>query len=106
MKKSLIAASIIAAALLTGNAEARGHRGFGGTQSWLIPSVVTGLVVYAATRPDTVVVQPVPQPMVVLPPVEQTIVTTQEPLYKKVIVYDPSCFCNKQIYVQIAKEIK
>lgn len=105
MKKTLIAVSIITAALLTGNAEARGHRGFGGTSAWLIPSVVTGLVVYAATRPDPVV-QPIQQPVVIVTPLAEPVVISQDPLYKKVIVYDPSCFCNKQIYVQIVKEVK
>lgn len=67
--------------------------------AWVIPTLVTSLIVYGVTRPEPVVLTPAPVEPVI-------IVTSQDPLYRKVEVYDPACYCVKQIYVQVIKEIK
>lgn len=67
--------------------------------AWVIPTLVTSFIVYGVTRPEPVVLAPA-----LIEPV--VIVTSQDPLYRKVEVYDPACYCVKQIYVQVIKEIK
>ena len=70
--KTLIAALALTLSS-TAFAQHHGHRNFGhhhhrhwhGTHSWVVPAIIGGAVVYAATRPDPVVVQ---QPTIVLQP--------------------------------------
>ena len=70
MKKTLIA--IAAALVLVGAAQAQhrpghgyGHR-FGPNIGWVVPALITGAIVYSATRPAEaapVVVSPAPMPL-------------------------------------------
>ena len=88
MKKLLVAALI---GLTAFGAQAHGYRGghghHGGGWGWVAPALISGAVVYAATRPQTVVVQQ-PQPVY------------QAPYgYHWEAVLDANCNCYRNVLV-------
>ena len=76
-----------------------GHNG----ANWIVPSLITGLIVYGVTRPEPQIVYVTPPPPIVE---QRPIVISEEPVYRKVDMYDPACSCVKQVYVQIVKEYR
>lgn len=77
--------------------------------SWIVPALVTGLIVHGITRADQrqesqVVYIPQPQPVYVQQQPRPVVI--DEPLYRKIEVYDQTCACVKQVFVQITKESK
>jgi hypothetical protein len=72
-----------------------GHHHHGGGYNWVAPLVVGGVVTYALTRPQPVVVQ---QPPVVI---QQTPQITQAPIgYHYENILDANCNCYRLVLVQ------
>jgi len=62
-----------------------------GNEGWILPAIFLGsILAIEANRPQPVVVQ---QPVIVQP--------VQQPTYKYVQAYDPSCSCYKQVLIPI-----
>lgn len=62
-----------------------------GNDGWILPAIFLGsILAIEANRPQPVVVQ---QPVIVQP--------VQQPTYKYVQAYDPSCSCYKQVLIPI-----
>lgn len=77
---------------------------------WIVPALIGGTVVYAATRPSTVVIQdPVvvaqPTPLVITPPSPVVAQTPQASLqspplgYRWEEILDARCNCNRWVLV-------
>lgn len=76
MKRALTAVALSLALVGGAQAQHHGHRHFGHHAPrvihhhgghWIIPAIIGGAVVYAATRPEPVIAQPAP-PVIVVPP--------------------------------------
>lgn len=71
----------------------------GGGYGWVAPLAIGGLIGYELSQPRTVVVQQQPQVIYQQPPVVYQ--QPQQPLYRKETIYDASCSCNREVYVQV-----
>lgn len=95
MKKFLIT---VVFGLVTAGAQAGGHHGHHGHHhgngwGWVAPALISGVVVYAATRPPVVVQQPT-----VIQPVPQPIYTA--PMgYRWETVLDANCNCYRNVLI-------
>jgi hypothetical protein len=97
MKTKLITVLLASTlAVASTSAMAWGYRGYhgGGWGGWVAPALIGGVVGYELAQPHMVLQPPVvyTQPAVITPP---------QPLYRKEIIYDQTCFCNKEVYVQV-----
>lgn len=102
MKKVILALGLLTS--LSASAHGyEGHHGYhgyyhgGGGYGWVAPLAIGGLIGYELSQPRTVVVQ---QPQVVYqqPPV---VVQQPQPLYRKDTIYDTTCSCYREVYVQV-----
>lgn len=76
----------------------RGNYYHGSNYDWVAPLAIGGLIGYGLSQPRTVVVQ---QPQVIY---QQPTVVYQQPqqlLYRKETIYDATCGCYREIYVQV-----
>lgn len=95
MKKLLITLCLTMACIGTANAQwhhGGGHYYWRPGYGWVVPAVIGGAIVYEATRPNVVVVQPVYPPP---PPV-----AAPAPMgYHYEAIVDASCNCYKTVLV-------
>jgi len=106
MKKVILALGLLTSLSASAHGyEGHGYHGYyhgGGGYGWVAPLAIGGLIGYELSQPRTVVVQ---QPQVVYqqPPVvvQQPQVIQSQPLYRKDTIYDQSCSCYKEVFVQV-----
>lgn len=120
MKKLLLIAALACTTAFAGD-HSRQHnnhfRNHNNGAEWLVPAIVGGLIVYGATRPETVVVQP---PPVYVQPVAPVYVPRNEyneppltdrrppevyyapaPRYIERTLYDQNCSCYRKFLQQV-----
>ena len=109
MKKLIIALGIVAASLSVHAQHRMPHYSheYNNGSAWVVPALIGGMIVYGATRPEPaqqiVYVTP-PQPVVMEQRYAPPIVTSEEPLYKKIVISDPACNCLRQVYVPVERK--
>jgi len=75
----------------------------GGGMGWVGPALIGGVIGYELSQPR-VVVQPQPQVVYQQAPVvvqQPQVITTPQPLYRKDTVYDATCNCYRDTFVQV-----
>jgi len=120
MKKLLLIAALTCTTAFAGGHYQQPQRHhYNGGANWIVPALVGGLIVYGATRPETVVVQPPPQTIYVQPvaPVyaprneyneppltdrrPPEVYYAPAPQYIERTLYDQSCSCYRKFLQQI-----
>lgn len=108
MKKLIIALGIVAASLSVHAQHRMPHYSheYNNGSAWVVPALIGGMIVYGATHPEPAqqIVYVTPQPVVMEQRYAPPIVTSEEPLYKKIVISDPACNCLRQVYVPVERK--
>jgi len=75
----------------------------GGWGGFIGPALIGGVIGYELSQPRTVYQQPqvIYQQAPIVVQQQPQIVTPQQPLYRKESIYDQSCGCYKEVFVQV-----